>query len=378
MKEVFDAVIVGGGLAGLSLAIQLAEAKRSVVVLEKKRYPFHRVCGEYVSMESWHFLERIGLPLREMQLPLINSLQVSSAGGNLITHPLVPGGFGISRFLLDSSLAAIARSKGATILEDTRAEEITLQGDLMVVQAGRKEYPAKVVIGAFGKRSNLDKTLQRSYITLPKKADSNWVGVKYHIKSDLAPDCIQLHNFKGGYCGISKVEGDRYCLCYLTKAENLKAFGGNIRDMEDQLLSLNPLLKKIFMNRDPFLFEQPETISQISFENKKAVEKHVLMVGDAAGLIAPLCGNGMSMAFKGAALCFSLLEKFLDSEISRMEMEQSYGKLWKQHFSSRLNAGRLLQPLLVNTSLSTPSIGLLKRFPFIMKQVIKATHGKSF
>ena len=50
MKEVFDAVIVGGGLAGLSLAIQLAEANRSVVVIEKKRYPFHRVCGEYVSM----------------------------------------------------------------------------------------------------------------------------------------------------------------------------------------------------------------------------------------------------------------------------------------------------------------------------------------
>ncbi|MBP9884361.1 MAG: NAD(P)/FAD-dependent oxidoreductase, partial [Chitinophagales bacterium] len=293
MKEVFDAAIVGGGLAGLSLAIQLAEANRSVLVIEKKRYPFHRVCGEYVSMESWNFLERIGLPLREMQLPVINMLQVSSAGGNMVTHPLAPGGFGISRFLLDSSLAAIAKSKGVQIFEDTRAEEIALQGDLMAVQAGRNQYLAKVVIGAYGKRSNIDKQLQRSFIALPKKADANWVGVKYHIKSDLEPNIIQLHNFKGGYCGISKVEGDHYCLCYLTKAENLKAFGGSIRRMEEELLSLNPLLKKIFFNRNHFLFEQPETISQVSFESKKAVEKNVLMLGDAAGLIAPLCGNGM-------------------------------------------------------------------------------------
>lgn len=378
MKEVFDAAIVGGGLAGLSLAIQLAEANRSVLVIEKKRYPFHRVCGEYVSMESWNFLERIGLPLREMQLPVINMLQVSSAGGNMVTHPLAPGGFGISRFLLDSSLAAIAKSKGVQIFEDTRAEEIALQGDLMAVQAGRNQYLAKVVIGAYGKRSNIDKQLQRSFIALPKKADANWVGVKYHIKSDLEPNIIQLHNFKGGYCGISKVEGDHYCLCYLTKAENLKAFGGSIRRMEEELLSLNPLLKKIFFNRNHFLFEQPETISQVSFESKKAVEKNVLMLGDAAGLIAPLCGNGMSMAFHSAAICFGVIEKFFTTSVSREEMEQLYIKLWKKQFSARLNAGRLLQPLLVNTTLSSPAIGLLKGFPFIMKQVIKATHGKSF
>ncbi|MBK6481919.1 MAG: NAD(P)/FAD-dependent oxidoreductase [Chitinophagaceae bacterium] len=378
MKEVFDAVIVGGGLAGLSLAIQLAEANRSVLVIEKKRYPFHRVCGEYVSMESWNFLERIGLPLREMQLPVINMLQVSSVGGNMVTHPLAPGGFGISRFLLDSSLAAIAKSKGVQIFEDTRAEEIALQGDLMAVQAGRNQYIAKVVIGAYGKRSNIDKQLQRSFISVPKKADANWVGVKYHIRSDLLPNIIQLHNFKGGYCGISKVEGDHYCLCYLTKAENLKAFDGSIRRMEEELLSLNPLLKKIFFNRNHFLFEQPETISQVSFESKKAVEKNVLMLGDAAGLIAPLCGNGMSMAFHSAAICFGVIEKFFTTSVSREEMEQLYIKLWKKQFSARLSAGRLLQPLLVNTTLSSPAIGLLKRLPFVMKQVIKATHGKSF
>jgi len=104
-----DVSIIGGGLAGLSLAIQLADANHSVVLFERKKYPFHRVCGEYISMESWNFLERIGVPLSQMNLPKITQLQVSSLSGKVIEHSLKPGGFGISRYTLDSMMASIAK-----------------------------------------------------------------------------------------------------------------------------------------------------------------------------------------------------------------------------------------------------------------------------
>ena len=88
----YDVAIVGGGLAGLCLAIQLADANFKVVLFEKESYPFHKVCGEYVSMESYPFLEKLGLPLSMMDLPRITHLRVSSPDGKLLEQNLDLGG----------------------------------------------------------------------------------------------------------------------------------------------------------------------------------------------------------------------------------------------------------------------------------------------
>ncbi|MBA2422331.1 MAG: NAD(P)/FAD-dependent oxidoreductase [Chitinophagales bacterium] len=376
--EPYDVIIIGGGLAGLSLAIQLAHSKRKVALFEREKYPFHRVCGEYVSMESWNFLERIGLHLSEMQLPRITELQVSSVTGITLHHSLLPGGFGISRFTLDASLAELAKEKGARIFEECRVDEVREENGVFVVSVGREYFTAKVVIGAFGKRSNMDKKMSRSFSSIPQPPSKNWVGVKYHIKTDLPDHVIQLHNFHDGYCGISKVEDDRYCLCYLTKAENLRKYEGNILIMEEKLLSKNPFLKKYFCNRSTFLFQEPETISQISFDRKLTVEQHVMMIGDAAGLIAPLCGNGMSMALQASAICSPIIERFLSNGITRYKMEAEYTRQWRSAFSMRLTAGRWFQPLLVNSALSRHAISILKHLPFVVNKLVHATHGKTF
>src|SRR5687767_9283184 len=65
----YDVAIIGGGLGGLSLSIQLARKGYRVVLFEKEKYPYHKVCGEYISMEAWPFLEALGVPLATMQLP---------------------------------------------------------------------------------------------------------------------------------------------------------------------------------------------------------------------------------------------------------------------------------------------------------------------
>ena len=116
-EETYDVAVIGGGLAGLSLSIQLAKAGFAVILFEKERYPFHRVCGEYISLESWNFLENLGYPLSDMELPIIKNLLVSAPNGNSVTHTLPLGGFGISRFKIDQELAGLARANGVTILE---------------------------------------------------------------------------------------------------------------------------------------------------------------------------------------------------------------------------------------------------------------------
>ncbi len=82
----FDCIIIGGGLGGLTLAIQLSKKGFKIALLEKETYPFHKVCGEYVAMESWNFLNDCGIPLADLNLPEIKKLKISSPSGNVITH----------------------------------------------------------------------------------------------------------------------------------------------------------------------------------------------------------------------------------------------------------------------------------------------------
>src|SRR5258707_15464115 len=116
-EEEYDVAIIGGRLAGLSLSIQLARMGHKTIVLEKEKYPFHKVCGEYISLESWNFLEENGIPLSDWNLPLIKRLIVSAPNGNFIEHDLPLGGFGISRHKLDAALAEVAKLSGVQLME---------------------------------------------------------------------------------------------------------------------------------------------------------------------------------------------------------------------------------------------------------------------
>src|SRR5688500_8453100 len=108
----YDVAIIGGGLAGLAISIQLAKKNFSVVLFEKEKYPFHKVCGEYISMESWNFLESLGLSLSTFHLPRIDTLILSAPNGKSLTTKLPLGGFGISRYKIDFLLSKIAKENG--------------------------------------------------------------------------------------------------------------------------------------------------------------------------------------------------------------------------------------------------------------------------
>jgi len=374
---VFDVAIIGGGLAGLTLAIQLAAKSLKVVLFEKEEFPFHKVCGEYISMESWGYLERCGIELANMELPIIKQLHVTSPNGNLVAHKLDLGGFGISRYTLDSKLADVARENGVVLFENTKVDDVVFQHGIFSLIADQSIYKAKLVAGSYGKRSNIDIKLNRKFIQKPNQNSFNYVGVKYHINMPSFPsDLIELHNFSDGYCGISKVDGDRYCLCYLTTARNLQKYG-SIKNMEEKVLMQNPYLKQYF-NDAEFVYAAPLVISQVNFSSKKTVEGHILMLGDAAGLITPLCGNGMSMAMHGSHLLAPLIVAFFNGELSREQLEKSYTRAWKKKFSVRLVIGRLIQYSFGRAEMTNRMIALLKHLPSVVNQLVKLTHGKPF
>ena len=369
----YDVGIIGGGLSGLISSIELSRAGLSVILIEKKSYPSHKVCGEYVSSEVLEYLIEIGLNPFELGAVKIDEFELSSVSGLKSSLKLPLGGFGLSRFGFDKALYEIALQNSVNFcLNDSvdllsyseKDDEFTLK-----TQRGNV-FKSKILIGAQGKRSSIDKNLDRDFI----KRRSSYMAVKCHYEGDFPENLVALHNFNGGYCGLSKIETGHVNVCYLTLESNLKKFK-DIKSMELGILSQNPHLKRVFNDWNP-VFKTPLSISQIYFHEKSLVDQHVLMVGDAAGLIYPLCGNGMAMAIHGAIILSEKIVEYFTEKKDRRWLESEYSSQWKKNFSNRLKMGGFLQNVFGAPLVSGTAVRTIKYFPAIGKKFIKSTHGE--
>ncbi|MBO3115299.1 FAD-dependent oxidoreductase [Winogradskyella sp. DF17] len=374
MKKIeFDVVVVGGGLAGLCSAIHLAKSKFKVLLLEKNTYPKHKVCGEYISNEVLPYVKWLGFDPFSFSAKRISNFELTTHNNKHISARLPLGGFGMSRFEMDYQLAQIALDNNVTFIHtsviDIKFEEAS--DEFKTTTKSGDNYRSKIVIGAYGKRSNLDVTLKRKFI----KNRAPYLGVKAHVSGNFPEDKVALHNFKGGYCGVSKVENDYINLCYITNFKSFKKFK-DIKSFQEQVLFKNKALRSIF-TESIMEFTKPLTISQISFDTKTPVENHILMCGDTAGMIHPLCGNGMGMAIRSAQLASDLIIEYLQEKIeTREKLEKLYIKSWKKSFSWRLRAGHTIAYLFRQDWLAPKLLILLRWFPFLVPNIIKMTHGK--
>jgi len=367
-----DILIIGGGLAGLTSAIHLSKAGWKVMLLEKKDYPRHKVCGEYISNEVLPYLSTLGLDPMLLSPQNIKRFQLTAPSGKFIEKPLDLGGFSVRRYTLDEYLYQQALQCKTEIHLHTTVQKVEFKEDFFEVSTKKGVvFEAKIVIGGYGKRSLIDKNLKRPFF----QDRSYYVGVKQYFELPFPDDLVALHNFEGGYCGVSKVENGWINVAYLTTKQSLQQYG-TIEALQQKALSKNPFLKEVFEAGKP-IHDKPFVISNVSFQKKKSVCEHILMCGDSAGMISPLSGNGMAMAIYSAKIASDLVEDFLEGKISRTSMENQYDRQWKTLFRSRLFWGKHLQKFMGHSFISEFSVKGLKLFPFLLNGIIRQTHGSS-
>ncbi|MFY7666590.1 NAD(P)/FAD-dependent oxidoreductase [Flavobacterium sp.] len=364
-------VIAGGGLAGLTVAIHLRMNGFNVTVIEKNKYPHHKMCGEYLSNEVVSYLRQIGVDVLSLQPKNLDTLRFVLENGKQLECTLPLGGLGISRFALDSLLYQRAKAIGVDFIFE-KVDNISFHENVFNVRIrGDQTLTADYVLNALGKKSVVDVQFQRKHTY--KNAD--WIAVKAHYKGDFPENIVGLYHFTGGYCGVSKIENNEINICFLAKQELLEQ-NKTISELIKNVLFKNALLREIF-EKSTSTFEKPIAISGISFEKKTKSEKHILMIGDSAGLIHPLCGNGMAMAINSARLISEILTKYPEpTKINRIRVEKMYKKAWNKAFSGRLWMGRQISKVLQNQVIADKLFPIFVRYPQLLKFVIKQTHGK--
>ena len=151
----------------------------------------------------------------------------------------------------------------------------------------------------------------------------------------------------------------------------------DIKELEKNVLMKNPYLKKYFSEAE-FLYEKPLAISQIGFSKKQTYKNDVLLIGDSAGAIAPLCGNGMSIAMRSSKIISVCIDMYLQNKLTKNELIEHYNKEWNRNFSFRIKSGYYLQMLFGKNLTTLLSLKILGAFSFLFRKLIALTHGNKF
>jgi len=367
-KYTSDILIIGGGLAGLSMAILCTDAGMSTRLIEKQTYPKHKVCGEYLSIESVPFLQRIGIDLEAMVLPQINHFVLTSSKTSM-NCDLSSSGVGISRYILDHIMYQKALEKGVDVITSSRVTHIDSGAQSSTVQThDGKTYTARQIIGGYGRISGLS--------TQNLSSKDTFLGIKYHVANGPEGNTIEIHNFDGGYCGISAIEDDKYCMCYLVKAEKLKAYKGDIEMLEKEVLAQNPYLKH---RLDTQKLVGPISTAHFNFGTIDTRTLQYPLLGDAAGFIPPITGNGMSLALRSAQVLFTNFVQQKDGSFQDRWLQAN--KMYiRQYLRHRINQGIFLQNILLTESpfVKNTLMWSIKSIPGVMPLLTKQAVGKAF
>jgi flavin-dependent dehydrogenase len=371
----YDVIVIGGGLAVCSAASQLARDGFRVLLLEKGRYPVHKLCGEFLSVEVQSAFERLGVwssVLAAGARPIRRTF-VTTMDGASFEEDLPGVAWGLSRYRLDPLLFEHAVHSGA---EGYEGQEVrSVEGSLETGYSVKTEaatYAARIVLGAYGKRGRLDGTLGRQFLD----EKSPYVAFKAHFEGMDFPDVVELHAFSGGYCGLSPVEEGRVNACWISHERVLKAAGGRAEAMVEQAFAANPVLAERFgkLHR---VSDGYKAVSQVGFRMKQPFEGDVCMLGDAAGTIAPLCGDGMAMAFQSAEIAVPLAAGFLRDSCAASEFRDRYARAWERAFKSRIRLGRLVHYGYVHPLVAAAGVRVLAAVPGLPGWLIKKTRGTS-
>ena len=369
----YDLIVIGAGPAGCAASITAARSGAHVLLMERGRFPRHRVCGEFVSAESLGLLENLLAPAcRELisRSPRIAKARIFADGAEVHAE-IAPAAAGITRFDLDDALWNSCRASGVELRDECSAQDVqrisTPKGEAVFsVKTQQETFEAKAVINAAGRWSFLS-----SFETRARASKDRWIGVKCHFYEQGASPSVDLYFFDGGYCGVQPVRASNgnggntvVNACAMVRAE--------VATDLQAVLRCHPSLQLRSASWHPVI--EPVSTSPLVFHEPEPVRDGMLQVGDAATFVDPFVGDGISLAIRGGALAAQCLQKFFRNECSLEQATEEYSRAYQKRLAGVFRASSRIRSLLQwPTLIRRPAMSILQRSPFIARQLVRMT-----
>jgi flavin-dependent dehydrogenase len=352
-ETIRDAVVIGAGPAGSAAAAILAESGLEPLVIEKDCFPRRKVCGEFLSGSARESLARLdALAQIAGEAAPIERGSVHLRRGRSVDFELPARGFGLSRARLDEILARRAAERGAEIrfgsrvvaIEPGRAGATQLR---VVGEGGREEsLLARSVVGAWGRWDALDRSLHRSFLVRGGRF-FGWSRDYEDVPGALAGD-VRLYLFRGGYCGLSRVEGGRIHLAGVISEARRRRLASGWEAAVEHARRDNPALDRELAALPARSPGGDLGTGPVYFTRKRPSERGALMAGDAAGVIDPFLGEGLSAALASGILAGETLGAALSGRARMEDAPAVYARAWRRRLRRRIGWGAALRGLMLH------------------------------
>ena len=371
-----DAVVIGAGVAGSGMAYALAKRGWNVVLLDKAKFPRHKACGEFLSPESQSTLRAWGLDgaVQACGPAAMTAVRLHTERGASLEVPLSAEAMGISRFALDSVLQASAAEAGARLLEgysvtSVLSSESGYRVECINSNKQKLAIHARIAIGAGGRR--MGNLLRERRPEIPV---SSYIGIKSHFtRSDRMP-IVDLYFFRGGYLGIAPVERDRFNVAAIVRRSvypKLPASAAIERILGEATRRI-PALKERLAGAAPIPGTEAAAYP-VTISSGPCAWSGMPLIGDAAAVIPPFCGDGMAMALRSAELCAPHADAYLRGEATLSQWRDVYTRQLEQHLGDALRWGSRLERMLSRPGFASLLLRVGRFAPGLAERAVRAT-----
>lgn len=377
-----EIAVIGGGPAGTTAASFLSSSGFDVCLFERKSFPRDVLCGEFLSAEVIDKIKELDLysNFQSLNPNPIRSFKFIDKKGKSISAGFDFQAFALRRSEFDKMLLDKCYRSGVAIYQPAEVLSVNRLNNTFNIEArtelGVISIETKFVIASYGKQNKLDNFFFRNFINNKSRLN----GIKLHLSQksfrNFNNDEIIIFTGSNIYCGLNKINEAKVTICFL---ENRSDQDEPARAKLIRNIKSNPVLIEMFTNNlaQEVESEQVYGTGNIYFGKKEKFRHGIFFIGDAAGLTAPLAGDGIAMAMESGKLISEIILKTKTQAFSFDRMAEVYEKRWNELFSKRIRSSLIIQKILMNTFLTSAGLGIASAYPDLLKQLIKITRNYS-